>query len=71
MEGHERLALWTFQRHANARSFYEAHGFRCVRFTAGRDNEEHEPDALYEWTRYSSRSSSRRISLVPSKPRRS
>jgi putative acetyltransferase len=45
------LKLWTFQRNVNARRFYEARGFRCVRLTDGRDNEEHEPDALYEWTR--------------------
>jgi putative acetyltransferase len=51
METHEKLALWTFQRNVNARCFYEAHEFRCVRLTEGRDNEEREPDALYEWTR--------------------
>ena len=51
MSAQKRLALWTFQRNANARRFYEAHGFRCVRLTDGRDNEEREPDALYEWMR--------------------
>jgi GNAT superfamily N-acetyltransferase len=51
MAANERLALWTFQRNANARRFYEAHSFRCVRLTDGRDNEEREPDALYEWVR--------------------
>jgi hypothetical protein len=51
METQSRLELWTFQRNANARRFYETHGFRCARLTDGRDNEEHEPDALYEWTR--------------------
>ena len=51
MQTHVHLALWTFQRNANARRFYEACGFRCVRITDGRDNEEREPDALYEWTR--------------------
>ncbi|HEY0613303.1 MAG TPA: GNAT family N-acetyltransferase [Candidatus Elarobacter sp.] len=42
-----QLRLWVFQRNAGARAFYESHGFRCIRTTAG-DNEEHEPDALYE-----------------------
>ena len=46
-----RLVLWTFQRNANARRFYEAHGFALVRETDGSDNEEKEPDALYLWTR--------------------
>ena len=44
-----RLQLWTFQRNANARAFYEAHGFACVQLTGGSDNEEHEPDARYVW----------------------
>jgi GNAT superfamily N-acetyltransferase len=43
-----RLGLWTFQRNANARAFYEAHGFRAVARTDGR-NEENEPDVKYEW----------------------
>ena len=42
------LRLWTFQRNARARAFYEARGFRSLRFTGG-DNEEGEPDVLYEW----------------------
>jgi GNAT superfamily N-acetyltransferase len=50
METNERLELWTFQRNANARAFYESHGFKLVRETDGRDNEEHEPDALYAWS---------------------
>jgi ribosomal protein S18 acetylase RimI-like enzyme len=41
--------FWVFQRNERARRFYEAHGCRIVRFTDGRDNEEREPDALYEW----------------------
>jgi GNAT superfamily N-acetyltransferase len=45
------LRLWTFQRNANARRFYEARGFALVRETDGSDNEEKEPDALYRWTR--------------------
>jgi GNAT superfamily N-acetyltransferase len=44
----QRLVLWTFQRNANARAFYEAHGFRAVAWTDG-DNEENEPDVQYEW----------------------
>jgi len=43
-----RLLLWTFQRNAKARAFYEARGFRSIRQTEG-DNEEGEPDVLYEW----------------------
>src|SRR5437763_9730962 len=43
-----RLELWTFQRNANARAFYETQGFRAVECTAGR-NEENEPDVKYEW----------------------
>jgi GNAT superfamily N-acetyltransferase len=47
----DRLQLWTFQRNANARRFYEARGFALVRQTDGSDNEEEEPDALYLWRR--------------------
>jgi GNAT superfamily N-acetyltransferase len=43
-----RLILWTFQRNANARSFYEAHGFRSAAVTDGQ-NQEHEPDVQYVW----------------------
>ena len=45
----DRLQLFTFQRNARARRFYEARGFRLVRETDGADNEENEPDALYLW----------------------
>jgi GNAT superfamily N-acetyltransferase len=45
------LQLWTFQRNAGARQFYERRGFRMVRETDGRDNEEREPDVLYSWER--------------------
>jgi ribosomal protein S18 acetylase RimI-like enzyme len=44
-----RLHLYTFQVNARARAFYEAHGFRAVRFGDGSLNEEREPDVLYEW----------------------
>jgi len=47
----ERLQLWTFQRNAPARRFYEPRGFTLVRETDGSGNEEKEPDALYLWTR--------------------
>ena len=41
--------LWTFQRNANARRFYERRGFHVVELTDGSENEEREPDVLYEW----------------------
>ncbi len=44
------LKLWTFQRNARARRFYENRGFVAVEFTDGAKNEEREPDALYAWT---------------------
>ena len=50
-DANDRLQLWTFQRNENARAFYESQGFQMVKTTAGRDNEEQEPDALYAWTR--------------------
>ena len=45
------LRLWTFQANAQARRFYEKHGFRIERDTDGRDNEERQPDVLYVWNR--------------------
>lgn len=45
------LSLWTFQRNAAARRFYEARGFVAVRETDGCGNEEREPDILYRWER--------------------
>ena len=47
----DRLQLWTFQRNARARRFYEARGFVLVEQTDGAGNEEKEPDARYLWTR--------------------
>ena len=47
----DRLQLWTFQRNAAARRFYEARGFALVEQTDGAGNEEKEPDARYLWTR--------------------
>jgi GNAT superfamily N-acetyltransferase len=46
----ERLQLWTFQRNASARRFYEGRGFTLVEQTDGAGNEEKEPDARYLWT---------------------
>jgi putative acetyltransferase len=45
------LELWCFQANERARRFYEARGFRAVRFTDGRDNEEKVPDVRYRWER--------------------
>jgi ribosomal protein S18 acetylase RimI-like enzyme len=42
--------LWVFQKNTGARRFYERHGFTLVKLTDGRDNQEKEPDALYEWS---------------------
>lgn len=43
------LRLWTFQRNAGARGFYEAQEFVAVDETDGARNEEREPDVLYLW----------------------
>lgn len=47
----DRLQLWTFQRNASARRFYEARDFALIQEPDGARNEEKEPDALYLWTR--------------------
>jgi GNAT superfamily N-acetyltransferase len=47
-----RLVLWTFQRNARARAFYEMRGFRSIAQTDG-ENEENEPDVQYEWRKAS------------------
>jgi putative acetyltransferase len=41
--------FWVFQENARARRFYEWHGCVLVELTDGHDNEERQPDALYEW----------------------
>jgi putative acetyltransferase len=41
------IDLWTFQRNAGARRFYEREGFTAVEFTDGAGNEEREPDVRY------------------------
>jgi GNAT superfamily N-acetyltransferase len=38
--GAPALELWCFQQNLRARTFYERHGFRAVRFTDGEGNEE-------------------------------
>jgi len=53
--GAERLELWCFQANARARRFYEARGFRAVRFTDGEQNEEKMPDIRYRWDRAADR----------------
>ncbi|MBY5569857.1 GNAT family N-acetyltransferase [Rhizobium leguminosarum] len=45
------IRLWTFKRNAGARAFYERHGFTAEKETDGADNEEREPDVLYDWRR--------------------
>ncbi|MGH7864636.1 MAG: GNAT family N-acetyltransferase [Candidatus Binataceae bacterium] len=45
----ERLRLYTFQRNAPARRFYEQRGFVAMDFNDGSRNEEREPDVLYQW----------------------
>ncbi len=45
------LLLWTFQKNARARRFYESHGFLAIEETDGAGNEEREPDLLYRWER--------------------
>lgn len=47
------LRLFTFQRNARARAFYEARGFAVVDLNDGSRNEEREPDMLYAWVRAS------------------
>lgn len=46
----ETLTLWTFQRNAAARAFYEHRDFVSIEFTDGEGNEEREPDVRYQWS---------------------
>lgn len=48
---HPVLQLWTFQKNAGARRFYEARGFEAVEESDGSRNEEGEPDIRYLWRR--------------------
>ena len=43
------LELWCFEANERARRFYEARGFRAIRFTDGAHNEEQMPDIRYRW----------------------
>lgn len=43
------IRLYTFQANADARRFYERHGYVAVAFSDGSDNEERCPDVLCEW----------------------
>ena len=43
------LELWCFEANERARRFYEARGFRAIRFTDGAHNEERMPDIRYRW----------------------
>ena len=49
--GVSALELWCFQANTRARRFYEARGFRAVRYTDGALNEERTPDVRYRWAR--------------------
>ena len=49
MESQTDFQFFVFQKNHKARRFYERHGARLVRLTDGAENEEREPDALYEW----------------------
>lgn len=42
------LRLFTFQKNAKARAFYEKHGFKAVRFGCS-PAPENEPDVEYQW----------------------
>jgi ribosomal protein S18 acetylase RimI-like enzyme len=43
------LWLHVFQRNARARIFYKRRGFCIIALRDGSQNEEREPDAVYEW----------------------
>lgn len=49
MASEPSLKLWAFQKNQDAIGFYRNAGFELVRETAGLENEEREPDALYAW----------------------
>jgi ribosomal protein S18 acetylase RimI-like enzyme len=49
LDGQTSVRLWTFQKNTAARRFYERNGFIVIEETDGADNEEREPDVLYEW----------------------
>jgi len=41
--------LWTFQKNARARKFYESRGWVLTELTDGLGNEEKEPEVRYVW----------------------
>lgn len=43
------LRLWTFQCNEVAKKFYAKHGFHVIKETDGAENEEGQPDLLFEW----------------------
>jgi putative acetyltransferase len=47
-DGRDRQ-LWTFERNARARAFYEQHGWVLAELTDGRGNEQQEPEVRYFW----------------------
>ena len=47
----DELSLWTFQENFGARSFYAKQGFIVIKETDGTDNEEQQPDILFQWKR--------------------
>lgn len=49
-EANAQLRIWVFQKNEAARKFYEKNGFTLIKQTDGQTNEEHEPDALYQWS---------------------
>jgi GNAT superfamily N-acetyltransferase len=51
MTTYPNLMLWTFQKNAPSRRFYEANGFLVIQETDGGGNQEREPDVLYRWDR--------------------
>jgi GNAT superfamily N-acetyltransferase len=65
--GTDALELWCFQANLRARRFYEARGFRAIRFTDGADNEERMPDIRYRWERAPSLQKMQ-DGLIPAKP---
>jgi hypothetical protein len=44
-----KLRLWAFQRNEIAKQFYSERGFYALKETDGAENEEKEPDVLFEW----------------------
>jgi|KBSSwiStaDraftv2_1062776.scaffolds.fasta_scaffold09487_7 GNAT superfamily N-acetyltransferase len=57
--------LWTFQRNAGARRFYERNGFVAMEFTHGASNEEREPDVRYRRSMRAGAAGGRRGSRSP------